>query len=467
METFGAINCITVDLKHKYFFTHVMAKVKVILPAMGEGVIEATITQWLKKVGDKVEIDDPIVEIATDKVDSEIPAPVAGILNRQMFVENDVPKVGDLIAVIEAENVEDVDPALILHDDKTTTSQKNQPFDSISGSVSTPNEQKVSHKPESVNTHQELFLSPLVKSMVTKENISLNVLQSIQGTGLDGRITKDDILAYLKHNVTEKAEQVDNPKMPSEGKLSIDTSNAKLLMLPSDEIIEMGRMRKLIAEHMVVSKRVSPHVTSFIEVDVTAMVSWRNRNKELFLAKHAEKLTFTPLFIEAVVRAIADFPMINVSVSGDKIILHKQINIGMATALPNGNLIVPVIKLADEKNLVGVAQSVNDLAHRARKSKLKPDEIKGSTFTITNVGTFNNITGTPVINQPEVAIIAFGAIKKKPAVIETPTGDTIGIRHIMVVSMSYDHRVVDGSLGGMFIDRVGRYLEDFDVNRNI
>lgn len=444
-----------------------MAKVKVILPAMGEGVIEATITQWLKKVGDKVEVDDPIVEIATDKVDSEIPAPASGTINRQLFVENDVPKVGDLIAVIEADNIEDVDPALIL------TEEGAAPVEAISSPKS-----NVNNEPEVVasgkskltsdnETVGDVFLSPLVKSIANKENIPLSALQTLQGSGLHGRITKDDVFTFLKNKITDVNVAQVSKVAQNQPETKVEQPVLESLMLPGDEIIEMGRMRKLIAEHMLNSKRVSPHVTSFVEVDVTPLVQWRNNAKDLFLSKYGEKLTFTPLFVEAVVKAVSDYPMINVSVSGDKIIKHKQVNIGMATALPSGDLIVPVIKQADDKNLVGVARSVNDLANRARAGKLKPDEIKGSTLTITNVGTFNNITGTPVINQPEVAILAFGAIKKKPAVIETPTGDTIGIRHIMVISMSYDHRVVDGSLGGMFLDKVGQYLESFDGNRDV
>lgn len=444
-----------------------MAKVKVILPAMGEGIIEATITQWLKKVGDIVEVDDPIVEIATDKVDSEIPAPASGKIDRQMFVENDVPKVGDLIAVIEAENIEDVDPALILTDEgvaavKTVDNSKSI-VNEAPGSIASDNLDSA----ENIQTVNDVFLSPLVKSIANKENIPISALQSLQGTGLHGRITKEDVFTFLKNKNTSVIVSQESKVEQNIPETLVGQPLLETIMLPGDEIIEMSRMRKLISEHMLNSKRVSPHVTSFVEVDVTPLVQWRDKAKDLFLSKYGEKLTFTPLFVEAVVKAVSDFPMINVSVGRDKIIKHKQINIGMATALPSGDLIVPVIKQADDKNLVGIARSVNDLAGRARAGKLKPDEIKGSTLTITNVGTFNNISGTPVINQPEVAILAFGAIKKKPAVIETPTGDTIGIRQIMVISMSYDHRVVDGSLGGMFLDKVGQYLESFDVNRDV
>lgn len=447
-----------------------MAKVKVILPAMGEGVIEATITQWLKKVGDKVEVDDPVVEIATDKVDSEIPSPVSGVLNRQLFGESDVPKVGDLIAVIETDDVTDVDPSLILTDEvRTEVSKSKKTVDTsvdLKSSSAMPEQEPIEVSLDVANVDGDLFLSPLVKSIVAKEKISPDILYKINGSGLNGRITKDDILAYL-HNPQSIVPEVTEPDLLKDHTANHSSKSIAVPTLPGDEIIEMGRMRKLIADHMVNSKRISPHVTSFVEVDVTSLVNWRNKNKHTFQEKHNEKLTFTPIFIEAVAKTISDYPMINVSVSGNNIIAHKQVNIGMATALPSGNLIVPVIKQANDKSLLGLARSVNDLAQRARANKLKPDEIKGGTFTITNVGTFNNITGTPVINQPEVAILAFGAIKKKPAVIETPEGDTIGIRHIMVLAMSYDHRVVDGSLGGMFLNQVGQYLEKFDSNRTI
>ncbi len=452
-----------------------MVKVKVLLPAMGEGVIEATITQWLKQVGEEVEEDDPIVEIATDKVDSEIPAPVSGKLSRQLFSENDVPKVGDLIAVIEAESAEDIDDSLLLTEDESDDSKSAK-------NIKEPLQEEVeTQKPDlKVNSDTKpaesesdsfagaSFLSPLVKSIAKAENISIGQLKQIQGTGLHGRITKDDVLAWLNNPEAQpKHTEPSDHQSKQSTKEPVPETGISIPSLPGDEITEMGRMRKLIADHMVTSKRVSPHVTSFVEVDVTNIVNWRNKNKGAFQERHNQKLTYTPIFTEAVLKAISDYPMINVSVSGSKIIRHKQVNIGMATALPSGDLIVPVIKQADEKNLVGLARSVNDLASRARNNKLKPDEIQGGTFTLTNVGTFNNITGTPVINQPQVAILAFGAIKKKPAVIETPSGDTIGIRHIMILAMSYDHRVVDGALGGMFLDRVGQYLEDFDASRSI
>lgn len=446
-----------------------MAKIKVLLPAMGEGVIEATITQWLKQVGDQVEEDDPIVEIATDKVDSEIPSPVTGKITRQLFKENDVPKVGDLIAVIEVNTTEGIDESLILSDSRDEVTQSKQSDVEVEESIENAgtSQEEIVDSTNLSNTDYDYgkFFSPLVKSIAKEEGISNEQLMQIKGTGLNGRVTKDDVMAWLK-----------NPQKSTQQKMTQQVAtiphdqkkvDIPIPSLPGDEIVEMSRMRKLIADHMVTSKQVSPHVTSFVEVDVTSIVNWRNKNKNLFMERHGEKLTYTPIFTEAVLKAIADYPMINVSVAGTKIVVHKQVNIGMATALPSGDLIVPVIKHADEKNLVGLARSVNDLANRARNNKLKPDEIQGGTFTITNVGTFNNITGTPVINQPEVAILALGAIKKKPAVIETPQGDTIGIRHIMVLAMSYDHRVVDGALGGMFLNRIGEYLEDFDENQTV
>ncbi len=441
---------------------------------MGEGVIEATITQWLKQVGEQVEEDDPIVEIATDKVDTEIPAPVSGKISRQLFNENEVPKVGDLIAVIEAESIEDVDEALILTDDDEAEPAK-ATEEKQTDAVKEPSGEQLSSQVIAQNTNSqssstpEKFLSPLVRSIAKKENISYDQLMQIRGTGLNGRITKDDVIGWLKNPESQKNTQT-QPQAEvrqTNKQTTAQQSAPQIPSLPGDEITEMSRMRKLIAEHMVASKQTSPHVTSFVEVDVTNIVNWRTKNKQAFQERHNEKLTYTPIFIEAVLKAIADYPLINVSLSGTKIIHHKQVNIGMATALPSGDLIVPVIKQADEKNLVGLARSVNDLANRARSSQLKPDEIRGGTFTITNVGTFNNITGTPVINQPEVAILALGAIKKKPAVIETPSGDTIGIRQIMIISMAYDHRIVDGALGGMFLNRVGEYLEEFDAERTI
>jgi 2-oxoglutarate dehydrogenase E2 component (dihydrolipoamide succinyltransferase) len=443
-----------------------MAKIKVLLPAMGEGVIEATITQWLKQVGERVEEDDPIVEIATDKVDSEIPSPASGKITRHLFNENDVPKVGDLIAVIEVDTLDGIDESLILTDGSDRQDEKpDEDKDSVK--VENPVQLDKNEEPdvETSNFDADKFYSPLVRSIAKEENISPEELEQIKGTGLNDRVTKDDVMDWLNNPEKRTHTQASDKNVGSVVPVENRSAEVPIRSLPGDEIMEMSRMRKLIADHMVISKRVSPHVTSFVEVDVTNIVNWRTRNKSAFMDKHNEKLTYTPIFMEAVLKAIADYPLINVSVSGTKIIVHKQINIGMATALPSGDLIVPVIKQADEKNLVGLARSVNDLAGRARNNKLKPDEIQGSTFTITNVGTFNNITGTPVINQPEVAILALGAIKKKPAVIETPQGDTIGIRHIMILSMSYDHRVVDGALGGMFLNRVGEYLEEFDPDR--
>lgn len=434
-----------------------MAKIKVVLPAMGEGIIEATITQWLKQVNEEVEADEPIVEIATDKVDSEIPSPAKGKLTRQLFDENDIPKVGDTIAVIEVGSTDGIDPTLIL-----TEQEKTIKFDVAAAPKTSPfqNQQKIEETGIiSKSNRGNMFLSPLVKSIIQKEGIPSGSIEKIDGTGLNGRITKDDILRFL-NTPQETYQDIPEPAKTKPHK-------AHQLSLPGDEIIEMSRMRKLIADHMVESKSTSPHVTSFIEADVTSIVNWRQKNKDAFQEKHGQKLTYTTIFTEAVIKAIGDFPLINSSVEKNKIIKHNKVNIGMATALPSGDLIVPVIKSANEKNLIGLAKNINDLANRARLNKLLPDEIQGGTFTITNVGTFNNISGTPIINQPQVAILALGAIKKKPAVIETPSGDTIGIRHIMVLSLSYDHRIVDGALGGMFLNRIAEYMEQFNENQPV
>jgi len=442
-----------------------MAKLEIQLPAMGEGVIEATITKWLVQEGDTVKEDDAIVEVATDKVDSEVPSPWDGKIEKLLFGEGDIPKIGDPLAIIVTEGEEEGGPLTaerekavekeverIREDMEKTSSEKEAAETTASGLKS--------------RTPGGKFLSPLVRNIASKEGISHAELDHVQGTGSDGRITKEDLMGYLKKR-EDSAETV--PAEPVAEKTPV-TKEAPKKPEPAapagDEIIEMDRMRKLIAEHMVRSKQTSPHVTSFIEADVTNLVTWRDRVKDQFLSREKQKLTFTPLFIEATAKALRDFPGINVSVDGTKIILKKRINIGMATALPDGNLIVPVIKDADEKSLLGLAKSVNDLANRARENKLQPDEIKGGSFTITNFGTFRNTTGTPIINQPEVAILGVGAIRKQPAVIETEQGDAIAVRHIMVLSLSYDHRVVDGALGGMFLERVARYLENFDPNRN-
>lgn len=437
-----------------------MAEIELTMPKMGESVAEATITKWLKSEGDTVELDEAVLEIATDKVDSEIPAPNAGILKKILFQEDEVVKVGDAIAIIEAEGVSNNGQPSI----KTEEVEKNDPLKESSSSKEKSTEVAEATALISRKSPEGKFLSPLVRNIAKKEGLSASELDQIKGSGLNDRITKDDLVGYLK-----------NRELPSQSKPQSDKEPSKIVQKPAqvipmgegDEIIQMDRMRKMIADHMTNSKHTSAHVTSFIEADVTNMVMWRNKTKESFQKREGEKITFTPLIMEAVAKAIKEMPMINVSVDGDKIIKRKHINLGMATALPSGNLIVPVIKDADQKNLLGLSKSVNDLANRARNNKLSPDEIQGGTFTVTNVGTFGNVMGTPIINQPQVAIMAVGAIRKKPAVIETPYGDTIGVRHMMYLSLSYDHRVVDGSLGGSFVQRVGKILEEFDLNREI
>ncbi len=437
-----------------------MAEIELTMPKMGESVAEATITKWLKNVGETVEADEAILEIATDKVDSEIPSPENGVIKKILFNEEDVVQVGDAIAIIEIEGSvasSNGGPAVA----ETPQAESKAPAIEIAKetSGSDPSENKLSK-----NTPEGKFLSPLVRSIASKEGISNAELDSIKGSGLNDRITKDDLIAFVegktKAPVTEAAKPVAKEAPQAKPQQVIPMGDG-------DEIIQMDRMRKMIADHMTMSKSTSAHVTSFIEADVTNMVLWRNRIKNDFIKREGEKITFTPIVMEAVAKAIKEMPMINVSVDGDKIIKRKHINLGMATALPSGNLIVPVIKDADQKNLIGLSKTVNDLANRARNNKLVPDEIQGGTFTVTNVGTFGNVMGTPIINQPQVAIMAVGAIRKKPAVIETPYGDTIGIRHMMFLSLSYDHRVVDGSLGGSFVQRVGKILEDFDINREI
>ena len=429
-----------------------MAKIELILPAMGEGIIDATITKWLVAEGDSVSEDDPICEVATDKVDTEIPAPKDCIIEKFMFAEGDTPSVGSIIAILRDSNTDEA----IVDNPKTevvNTQEIEKPVVSESVKSSFIENRTPSGK----------FLSPLVRSMASKNDILVSELELVNGTGVNGRITKDDLLIYIdsKNSVVAniKPEIIeDKPSVPPVNTIS-SSSNV--------EIIEMDRMRKLIADHMVESKRIAPHVTSFVEIDVTALVNWRNKVKDKILQSEGQKITFMSPILECTAKAIKDFPLINSSVDGDKIIRKKDINIGMATALPSGNLIVPVIKNCDRQSLLGLTANVNELADKARNNKLKPDDIQGGTFTITNVGSFGNITGTPIINQPQVAILAIGAIIKKPTVIETPEGDTIGIRSKMVLALSYDHRVVDGALGGMFLKRVGDYIEQWDSNRNI
>lgn len=419
-----------------------MGKITISLPAMGEGIFEATITQWLVSEGASVEEDDSLVEVATDKVDSEIPSPNTGILEKILVPEGEVAKIGQEIAIIDVagapEEESKVIPDVETEDFKPTETVEST-FDNIVAKPQIP-----------FKLNDGTFLSPLVRSIADKEGFSVDDLKGISGTGVGGRITKDDMLQYIGSR--SKPEQ----KSKENNSLSDNVQESDIV-----EVIEMDRMRKLIAAHMVKSKQISPHVTSFHEADVTNIVKWRTENKDVFQKRYGQKLTYTPIFIDAIVKAIKRYPMINVSVQDTKILIRKNVNIGMATALPDGNLIVPVIHRAEELNLSGLASRVNDLALRAREKQLKPSEIQGGTFTVTNVGSFGNLSGTPIINQPEVAILALGAIKKRPAVIETPQGDTIGIRHQMILSMSYDHRVVDGSLGGMFIKQVADNLEAF------
>ncbi|MET4080166.1 2-oxoglutarate dehydrogenase E2 component (dihydrolipoamide succinyltransferase) [Pedobacter sp. UYP30] len=441
-----------------------MAQYELLLPKMGESVAEATVIKWLKNPGDAIALDDTILEIATDKVDSEVPSPVAGKMIKHLFNEDDVAQVGDVIAIIETDAASASAP--ISDNPVVEEKEENQAVPGVD-QLPTKNE-----KEEVSFTGSDRFYSPLVKSIAAEENLSMAELEQIKGTGAEGRLTKDDLLQYIDSKSTSNATQ-ESSKTPGiqkpilEKAIDKPQATAAVGANSNDEIIEMDRMRKLIADHMISSVATSAHVTSFVEADVTNLVLWRNKVKAGFEKREGEKITFTPLFAEAVAKAIKDFPMVNVSVVGTQIIKKRDINIGMAAALPNGNLIVPVIKNADQLNLVGLAKAVNDLAVRAREGKLKPDETQGGTFTLTNVGTFGNIMGTPIINQPQVAILAVGAIKKKPAVLETEFGDVIAIRHMMFLSLSYDHRVVDGSLGGMFVRRVADYLENWDIDREI
>ena len=432
-----------------------MAKFELKLPKMGESVAEATITNWLKKVGDPIEADEAVLEIATDKVDSEVPSEVSGVLSEILFNVDDVVKVGQTIAYIEVsggvavEAPKEEAPASVATIEKTVESAQQ--------AVAAPQD----------FSNSEKFFSPLVKNIAKEEGISVAELEAINGSGKDGRVTKDDILGYIADRKLSKAE---TPKAQPVAQISTPAPKtqapAPVSVNGGDEIVEMDRMRKLISGYMVASVQTSAHVQSFIEVDVTNIVKWRNKVKDAFEKREGEKLTFTPIMMEAVAKALKDFPGMNISVDGDFIIKRKNINLGMAAALPNGNLIVPVIKNADQLNLVGMAKAVNDLGNRAKAGKLKPDDTQGGTYTVTNVGTFGSVFGTPIINQPQVGILALGAIRKVPAVIETPEGDFIGIRQKMFLSHSYDHRVVDGALGGSFVKRVAEYLEAFDVNRD-
>lgn len=426
-----------------------MGRYELKLPSMGESVAEATITNWLKEVGDPIEAEETIAEVATDKVDTEVPCDVSGIVTKILFKVDEVVKVGEVMAIIET--------------DGKTDNKTNEPL----AKAETPQQsaeslmQNITEIKETIAapidfSSSERFYSPLVKNIAKKEGISLDELNHIQGTGMNNRVTKDDILNYLTYR---------NQKTITNSSPTLTTPTSSFVQ--GDERIEMSRMGKLIAEHMTMSKQTSAHVQSFTEVDVTRIWQWRNKVKKDFETREGEKFTFTPIFMEAVAKALVDFPMMNISVEGNTIIKKKHINIGMATALPDGNLIVPVIKNADALNLRGMAKIVNDLAVRARAGQLKPDEVKDGTYTVTNIGSFGNVFGTPIINQPQVGILAIGAIRKVPSVIETPEGDVIGIRYKMMLSHSYDHRVVNGALGGMFVQRVAEYLEKWDINRSL
>ena len=437
-----------------------MAQFELVMPKMGESVAEATIIKWLKKPGDSIDLDEPVLEIATDKVDSEIPSPVAGILEKILFEEGQTIQVNGVIAIIQTGAA------------AATASSPAPAAPTASKPTETAVVPATASSPVPVKSESGKFYSPLVRNIAKEENVSITELDAMQGSGKDGRVTKEDILGYVQNRGSKSTAAATSP-IPQATLQAPPTSVRSEIQAPAvsvsggDEIIEMDRMRKLIADHMVMSKAVSPHVTSMVEIDVTNMVQWRDKVKKDFEKREGEKITFTPIILEAVARAIKDYPMINVSVNGTQIIKRRSINLGMATALPSGNLIVPVIKNADMLSLVGLTKSVNDLANRARANKLSPDDIAGGTFTVTNVGSFGNVMGTPIINQPQVAIMAVGVIKKKPAVLETPQGDVIAIRQMMFCSLSYDHRVVDGSLGGSFLRRVADYLEAFDPNRSL
>ena len=465
---------------------------------MGESVAEATIIKWVKNIGESIEIDETLVEIATDKVDSEIPSIARGVLKEKLYQENDVVKVGEVIAIIEneeqSENTKsnigqknEEQPIKNTQEEKLKSTTDNNKKEDIYLEKILVNQPKIKEtegerfwreiqEKEPVfkdktytSKNTNLFLSPLVKKIIQQEKVSESELQNVTGTGQNNRITKNDILTFLKKR-NQVQDRIQEPEIPQNTSTQ-NTGTQNIVNSPQHnqdtEIIEMDRMRKLIAKHMVASKSISAHVTSFAEADVSKIVEWRNRIKNKFFEREKQKITYTPIIFESVIKAIIDFPLINISVEGDNIIKHKNIHLGMATALPSGNLIVPVIKKAQEKNILGLTNIVNDLAKRARVNQLQPDEVSGGTFTITNVGSFGSVMGTPIINQPQVAILALGKIQKKPTVIETEFGDTIGIRSKMFLSLSYDHRVVDGALGGQFLKRIIHYLESFDSSKEI
>lgn len=428
-----------------------MAQFELVMPKLGESIIEATIVRWLKKAGDPVTEDEPIAELATDKVDSEIPSPVEGTILKTLYNEGDVVPVGKIIAIID------------LGGEATETTPV--VAETVEASVA-PVKQEVAQPvaiPEETS-HSDRFYSPLVRSIAKQENISISELDTVPGSGKDGRVNKQDLLSYLQNRSSSVPAA---PAAPATTAPASKPAAPAVTSVAGDVVVEMDRMRRMIADHMVMSKDVSPHVTSFIEVDVTNIVRWREKIKDSFQQKEGQKITYTPIFIEAAAKALREFPNVNASVNGYQVIQRKNINIGMAAALPDGNLIVPVIKNADQKNLLGIVKDVNDLADRARKNKLNPDDIQGGTFTITNFGTFDSLTGTPIINQPQVAIMGIGTIKKRPWVLETKEGDVIAIRHICMLSLAYDHRIVDGALGGQFLKRVQVILENFNPDQQI
>ena len=469
-----------------------MAIYKLLLPKMGESVSEATVTKWVKQVGDKIDEDDAVVEIATDKVDSEVPSPVAGVLKERLVEENQVVQVGDVIALIETDGPEGDDQAPAAQEASAPVQEERVEEQEISETIQEeeiPGMDQIQHNRSEVESnHQDThsgsqevhsgirFYSPLIRNIAQQEGISQQQLDAIEGTGAEGRVTKQDVLNYLQGKPSgtpapsavqpQQEQPAASVQAPKATEQPAQTTQPVQIVRASgdDEIIEMDRMRRLIADHMVNSVKTSPHVFSVVEADVTNLVNWRNKVKDGYKKAEGENITFTPLIIQAIAKAIKDFPMINVSVDGYNIIRKKNINIGMATALPSGNLIVPVIKNVDQLSLTGISRSVNDLANRARNNKLKPDDTQGGTFTMTNIGAFGNIFGMPIINQPQAAILAVGTIKKKPAVLETEFGDVIAVRHMMYISMSYDHRVIDGALGGQFIRKVADYLEQWDVD---
>lgn len=427
-----------------------MAQIEIMMPKMGESIMEATVLSWLKKVGERIEADEYLLEVATDKIDTEVPSSHSGIIKEILVKEGEIAVIGKPICVLETSAVATVQeemPALIAEN----LTQEIQEIQALTGIAIDPI--------PATNSHAHKFYSPLVLSISKEEGISIEELNGIKGSGLDGRVTKHDLFAYIK--------QKQQKSTPSIAASPVVTAPVAVSISGEDEIVQMDRMRKMIAERMVDSKRIAPHVSSFVETDMTNIVLWREKVKERFKKEYGENITYTPILLEAVIKAIKDFRKINASVDGDKIIYKKAINIGLAVALPNGNLIVPVIHQADNYNLVGLTKKVNDLSKRARENKLKPEDLEGGTYTVSNIGTFGNVMGTPIIVQPQVAIMAFGAIQKKPAVIETPQGDLIGIRHKMFISHSYDHRIVDGSLGGQFVKRVSDYLEAFELDRSI